>query len=64
LSKPLDQLWLDPEKGHNRRERAVPATVLEYESSLPTKFLVGNENGTVFKLNAFWCANMASTEFF
>jgi len=51
LTEILDVAWCDPEKGFCRPEAAIGATVLEYESSLPTKFLCGTERGTLEKVN-------------
>lgn len=45
LGETLDQTWLDPEKGQCREEFALPGTVVEYEFSLPTKFLAGTFDG-------------------
>ncbi|OXA56887.1 Dynein intermediate chain 3, ciliary [Folsomia candida] len=47
LSQTLDTLWCDPEKGQGRPEFAHGATVLEYEHTLPTKFLAGTDRGNV-----------------
>lgn len=45
LTKRLDTVYADPEKGRCEAEQAIPITVLEYEHSLPTKFLVGTQYG-------------------
>lgn len=45
LDEKLENLWVDPEKGQSRPEMSLPATVLEYEHTLPTKFIVGAETG-------------------
>jgi dynein intermediate chain 2 len=44
LSEPTEILLLDPEKNGN----IVGGTVLDFENTMPTKFMVGAENGSVF----------------
>ena len=45
LSEVLETTWLDPEKGQCRPEAALGASILEYEHTLPTKFMAGTETG-------------------
>jgi len=45
LSERLDYTYADPMKGRSEAEYAVPITVLDYEHTLPTKFLVGTQFG-------------------
>ncbi|KAJ3384875.1 Dynein intermediate chain 2, axonemal [Lobulomyces angularis] len=47
LSEPTENLWLDPEKNG----RIVGGTVLDFETTMPTKFMVGSETGSVFMCN-------------
>ncbi|CAL8077612.1 unnamed protein product [Orchesella dallaii] len=47
LSERLDYTYADPLKGRSEAEHAVPITVLDYEHTLPTKFLVGSQFGQV-----------------
>ncbi|KAJ3416059.1 Dynein intermediate chain 2, axonemal [Chytridiales sp. JEL 0842] len=47
LSEPTESLLLDPEKNGN----VVGGTVLDFETTMPTKFMVGAENGSVFMCN-------------
>jgi hypothetical protein len=45
MNEVLDQNWCDPEKGNARPEMAIGASSLEYEHTVPTKFLIGSERG-------------------
>lgn len=45
LTERLDTVYADPEKGRCEADNAIPITVLEYEHTLPTKFLVGTQYG-------------------
>ncbi|KAI9326661.1 WD40-repeat-containing domain protein [Zopfochytrium polystomum] len=47
LAEPTESLLLDPEKNGN----IVGGTVLDFETTMPTKFMVGAENGSVFMCN-------------
>ncbi|KAJ3291402.1 Dynein intermediate chain 2, axonemal [Borealophlyctis nickersoniae] len=47
LTEPTESLLLDPEKNGN----VVGGTVLDFETTMPTKFMVGAENGSVFMCN-------------
>ncbi|CAG7821652.1 unnamed protein product [Allacma fusca] len=47
LSEVIESTWLDPEKGQCRSDHALGASVLEYEHTLPTKFMAGTETGQV-----------------
>uniref|UniRef100_A0A665U085 Uncharacterized protein n=1 Tax=Echeneis naucrates TaxID=173247 RepID=A0A665U085_ECHNA len=50
LSEPTDCLVLDPGKEGNL-DRALGAVSLEFEPTMPTKFLVGTEQGVVVSCN-------------
>lgn len=50
LSEPVDSLILDPTKKLDINN-ALGATVLEYESTMPTKFMVGTEQGSIISCN-------------
>lgn len=50
LSEPVDSLILDPTKKLDLNN-ALGATVLEYESTMPTKFMVGTEQGSIISCN-------------
>ncbi|TPX68025.1 hypothetical protein SpCBS45565_g03401 [Spizellomyces sp. 'palustris'] len=47
LAEPTENLLLDPEKNG----QIVGGTVVDYETTMPTKFMVGGENGSVFMCN-------------
>ncbi|KAJ1536017.1 Dynein intermediate chain 2, axonemal, partial [Nowakowskiella sp. JEL0078] len=47
LAEPTESLLLDPEKNG----MIVGGTVLDFETTMPTKFMVGAENGSVFMCN-------------
>ncbi|XP_041664047.1 dynein intermediate chain 2, axonemal [Cheilinus undulatus] len=50
LSEPTDRLVLDPSREGNL-DRALGAVSLEFESTMPTKFMVGTEQGVVISCN-------------
>jgi len=50
LSEPVDSLILDPTKKLDINN-ALGATVLEYEATMPTKFMVGTEQGSIISCN-------------
>ncbi|CAF3414406.1 unnamed protein product [Rotaria sp. Silwood1] len=50
LSEPVETLILDIEK-KGRLENALGAMSLEYESTIPTKFMVGTEQGRIVSCN-------------
>ncbi|CAF0850563.1 unnamed protein product [Adineta steineri] len=50
LSEPVDTLILDIEK-KGRLENALGAMTLEYEPTIPTKFMVGTEQGRIISCN-------------
>ncbi|XP_068602941.1 dynein axonemal intermediate chain 2 [Brachionichthys hirsutus] len=50
LSEPTDRLVLDPSREGNL-DRALGAVSLEFESTMPTKFMVGTEQGVVVSCN-------------
>jgi dynein intermediate chain 2 len=47
MSEPTETLLIDPEKNGN----IVGGTVLDFETTMPTKFMIGAENGSVFLCN-------------
>ncbi|ODN04326.1 Dynein intermediate chain 3, ciliary [Orchesella cincta] len=47
LSERLDFTFADPVKGRSEAVHALPVTTLDYEHTLPTKFLVGTQFGQV-----------------
>uniref|UniRef100_A0A7N6FGR4 Dynein, axonemal, intermediate chain 2b n=2 Tax=Anabas testudineus TaxID=64144 RepID=A0A7N6FGR4_ANATE len=50
LSEPTERLVLDPGREGNL-DRALGAISLEFEATMPTKFMVGTEQGVVFSCN-------------
>ncbi|XP_065804353.1 dynein axonemal intermediate chain 2 isoform X2 [Labrus bergylta] len=50
LSEPTDRLVLDPSREGNL-DQALGAVSLEFESTMPTKFMVGTEQGVVISCN-------------
>lgn len=50
FSEPVDSLVLDPTKKLDINN-ALGATVIEYESTMPTKFMVGSEQGSIISCN-------------
>ncbi|KAF4526460.1 hypothetical protein B566_EDAN014072, partial [Ephemera danica] len=52
LSEPSETLLLDPIKGQEQQlSRALGAVSLEYEPTIPTRFMVGTEMGVVLNCN-------------
>lgn len=47
LSEPTESMQIDPEKNGS----FVGGTILDYEATMPTKFMVGGENGSIFMCN-------------
>jgi dynein intermediate chain 2 len=52
LNEPNETLVLDTIKGEEQvLSRALGASCLEYEGTIPTRFMVGTENGCVISCN-------------
>lgn len=52
LNERLDFLYMDPEKSDEPLlERSYGVSVLEYETTIPTRFMVGSEQGMLFFCN-------------
>lgn len=52
LSEPTETLLLDYEKDENQdMARALGSSCLEYESTIPTRFMTGTEEGIVISCN-------------
>lgn len=52
LNEPSETLILDTVKGDGQiLSRALGASCLEYEGTIPTRFMVGTENGCVISCN-------------
>lgn len=52
MSERLDELYMDPEKTDEQvLDRSYGISVLEYETSIPTRFMVGTEQGLLFSCN-------------
>lgn len=52
LNEYLDVLLMDPMKTDEQEiSRALGVSVLEYETTIPTKFMTGTENGLLFSCN-------------
>jgi dynein intermediate chain 2, axonemal len=52
LNERLDVLFMDPEKTDEQvLERSFGVSVLEYETTIPTRFMVGSEQGMLFFCN-------------
>ncbi|CAO1421747.1 unnamed protein product [Diamesa tonsa] len=52
LNERLDMLLMDPVKCDDQvRERSYGVSVLEYETTIPTRFMVGTEQGLLFSCN-------------
>lgn len=52
LNERLDVLFMDPEKSDDQvLERSYGISVLEYETTIPTRFMVGSEQGMLFFCN-------------
>ncbi|KAI8915968.1 WD40-repeat-containing domain protein [Gorgonomyces haynaldii] len=47
LTEPTETMSIDPEKNGN----IVGGTVLDFETTMPTKFMIGSENGSVYMCN-------------
>ena len=45
LGEPTESMSIDPNKNGN----LVGGTVLEYESTMPTKFMIGTEFGQIYR---------------
>jgi len=50
MQEPLETLILDPEKKGDIKN-ALGAMVLEYEPTMPTKFMIGTEQGSIMSCN-------------
>ncbi|KAL3314149.1 Dynein intermediate chain 2, axonemal [Cichlidogyrus casuarinus] len=50
LSEPIESMYLDPTKKQDP-SAAQGCYVLEYEPTIPTKFMVGTEQGTIIQCN-------------
>lgn len=52
LNERLDVLYMDPEKSDEQfLERSYGVSLLEYETTIPTRFMVGTEQGMLFVCN-------------
>lgn len=52
LNEPLEKLLIDPIKTDEQvLSRSYGVTVLEYETTMPTKFMVGTDVGKIFICN-------------
>lgn len=52
LNKSIETLRMDPEKSDDQiLERSHGVSVLEYEHTIPTRFMVGSEQGMLFQCN-------------
>lgn len=52
LSEPLDRLLMDPVKRDDQDlSRSYGVSVLEYETTIPTRFMAGTEMGMLFGCN-------------
>lgn len=52
LNEPLERLLIDPIKTDEQSiSRSFGVTVLEYETTMPTKFMCGTDVGMVFVCN-------------
>lgn len=52
MAEPTETLILDPVKGEEQcLSRALGASCLEYEGTIPTRFMVGTESGSVISCN-------------
>ena len=55
FSEPTEVLILDPSKeGANDLQHAHGASCLEFEPTIPTKFMVGTDRGKKFKIFMHW----------
>lgn len=50
FSEPIEFMYLDPTK-KQKADKAQGAYALEYESTIPTKFMAGTEHGTIIQCN-------------
>lgn len=52
LKESIESILMDPVKTDDQQlSRALGVSVLEYETTIPTKFMVGTEHGTMFSAN-------------
>ena len=52
LNEPLDRLLMDPVKTDDQSlSRSYGVSVLEYETTIPTRFMCGTEQGMIFSCN-------------
>lgn len=52
INEPLDRLLLDPIKTDEQNlDRSYGCSVLEYETTIPTRFMCGSEQGMLFSCN-------------
>jgi len=52
LTEPLDRLLMDPVKSDDQDlSRSYGISVLEYETTIPTRFMAGTEMGMLFSCN-------------
>lgn len=52
LNEPLERLYMDPLKTDEQvLSRSYGISVLEYETTMPTKFMCGTDMGMVFSCN-------------
>lgn len=52
LNEPMERLLIDPVKTDEQLvSRSYGVTVLEYETTMPTKFMCGTDVGSVFVCN-------------
>lgn len=52
MTERLDELYMDPVKADEQiLERSYGISVLEYETTIPTRFMVGSEQGMLFFCN-------------
>ena len=52
LNERLDILLMDPEKSDEQvLDRCYGISILEYETTIPTRFMVGTEQGMLFSCN-------------
>ncbi len=47
LSEPTETMLIDPERNGN----IIGGTHLDFETTMPTKFMIGGENGTAYMCN-------------
>ena len=52
LNERMDILLMDPEKSDEQMlDRCYGVSILEYETTIPTRFMVGTEQGMLFSCN-------------